>query len=97
MRLFEPNDINLIDSCYDYGDDEDEEFTVSYPDEWNRVKEYLESKGKINFNLKWLEDYYRDFSEETYSAGWISILDGDEEYNEKVLRHFANWLYRKCK
>ena len=61
------------------------EYIFTYPDEMKKIISFLESIGTININYDTLERLYYDFSEECYSASWITV-------NEDILKEFARWL-----
>lgn len=71
MRVYIPN--------------EERNKTFTYPDEMARIMEYLSGHGLVNVPAESIEHYYRVFSDEKYSAGWICV-DSD------ILPEFANWL-----
>lgn len=57
----------------------------SYPEDMAKIMDYLQHRGKLNVQPKTVENYYFDFSEEKYSAGWIGV-------NLLTLEEFAEWL-----
>jgi len=58
---------------------------VEYPEDCQLIWNYLEDTGKINFSKKEVAKYYRIYSDEVWSAGWLSIDDN-------ILYGFAEWL-----
>lgn len=57
----------------------------SHPDDMKKIMDYLQLRGKLNVQPKTVENYYFDFSEEKYCAGWIGV-------NLVTLEEFAEWL-----
>ena len=57
----------------------------SYPEDMEKILDYLNSHGKILVKESTIEDLYYDFSDENYSAGWMGV-------NDEVLEHFEDWL-----
>jgi hypothetical protein len=72
MRVFEP----FENPCY------------TYPEDMEEILSYLNKHGKINVKNSTIEDFYYDFSEECYCAGWMAV-------NGHILEEFANWLSEK--
>jgi hypothetical protein len=60
----------------------------AYPEDMEKILNYLNEHGKINVKNSIIEDFYYDFSEECYCAGWMSISD-------YILEEFADWLSEK--
>lgn len=56
-----------------------------YPEDMKKILEYLQAFGQLNIQPATVEDYYFEFSEEKYSAGWIGV-------NLLTLEEFAEWL-----
>lgn len=61
------------------------EFTPVYPDDLKIIRSYLESRGKLNVDDYGLDNLYREFSEDTFSAIWYK----PDEYG---LERFVEWL-----
>ena len=60
----------------------------SYPDDMKRILGYLEANGTLMVSDKTVEDFYYEFSDSKYSAGWMSV-------NDDRLKEFADWLAEK--
>ena len=60
-----------------------------YPEDMKMILDYLNSHGKIMVKEKTIEDYYYDFCEEKYDAGWLGSI------TEERLEEFADWLAKK--
>lgn len=56
-----------------------------YPDEMQKILSYLHSNGMLFISEEQVERLYRDFSEEKYVAGWMTV-------NKYILESFADWL-----
>ena len=56
-----------------------------YPDDMEKILENLRANGVLACSSKTVESMYREFSDERYSAGWMSI-------DEFILEEFADWL-----
>lgn len=70
MKVFEPF------KKYDY----------EYPEEMEKILNYLQEHGKVNVSGKTIESLYYDFSDERYDAIWIGVsADG-------ILEKFADYL-----
>ena len=57
----------------------------TYPDEMEKILNYLNKNGKILVNDSTIEDLYYRWSDEYWCAGWIRVTD-------ERLEEFANWL-----
>ena len=55
-----------------------------YPDEMNRILNYLNEHGTVFVKPLTIEKLYYEFSE-GYSARWMSV-------DENALEEFSNWL-----
>lgn len=64
------------------------DYKFIYPEDMDRIIEFLESRGKLNISYIRLEELYGQFSDECYCAGWMR-LDND------LLERFANWLSKE--
>lgn len=60
-------------------------FTFRYPDEMEKILNYLNTIGKIFVSPEKIEDLYEYFSDEKYCASWMTV-------NDKLLEQFADWL-----
>ena len=60
-------------------------FSFRYPDEMEKILNYLNTVGKIFVSPKKIEELYEDFSEEKYCASWMGV-------NDELLEQFADWL-----
>ena len=56
-----------------------------YPEEMEKILEYLNAHGELRVSGKTVERLYREFSDEIYCAGWICV-------NAYRLEEFADWL-----
>ncbi len=56
-----------------------------YPDEMDKILNYLNGNGKLNISAKDVEELYRGYSDDVWCAGWIMVTD-------ERLKYFANWL-----
>ncbi len=68
---------------------------LMYPEDMKAIVDYLSRRGNIKCNIGRLEDLYCDFSDEEYSAGWMSIVSDDGtigELGQNLLREFERWV-----
>lgn len=56
-----------------------------YPEEMEKILDYLNKWGNLNISAKEVEELYREYSEEVWCAGWIEVHD-------HILPSFADWL-----
>lgn len=73
-------------------------FNPDYPEDFEKIKSYLGDRGKINVNDATLEEFYYDFSDDNFSARWMSvntILGEGTEDECSILEYFAEWLSKK--
>lgn len=61
------------------------EYPYDYPDEMAQILAYLNENGSLVISGPMVEQMYRDFSEERYAAGWMSVTS-------ETLEEFADWL-----
>jgi len=61
------------------------DFKPRYPEDFNKIKRYLEAVGTLNCTDEKLEELYAEFSEDKYAAGWLII-------DHTILEEFANYL-----
>lgn len=59
----------------------------TYPVDMGFILDYLSEHGTLYVSGRTVERLYREFSEECWSAGWISVTP-------KRLDEFADWLER---
>ena len=59
--------------------------SFSYPEDMQKILDYLQARGELNIQPATVEDYYFEFSEVKYSAGWIGV-------DLLTLEEFAEWL-----
>lgn len=59
-------------------------FNPEYPDEMEKIIEYVESLGKLNVNYKYLEQLWYDFSD-IYEAGFLTA-------SKYTLAEFVQWI-----
>lgn len=57
-----------------------------YPEDMSIIIKYLKSRGKILVSYSTIEELYRDFSEDKYCAGWMTV-------NGDILEEFEEWLH----
>lgn len=62
-----------------------ENFTSHYPEDLKQIRNYLEQIGILNCTDKKLDNLWRYFSDDKYSASWLDPTDDS-------LEHFAYWL-----
>lgn len=55
-----------------------------YPEEMQKILDYLKAHGDLKVSASTVERLYREFSSE-YSAGWLIA-------NDEYLTEFAEWL-----
>lgn len=70
------------------------DFKFRYPDQMEKILAYLNENGKLQISERTVEKLYRDFSEEKYSASWMTIADDSSENNDfpDLLEDFADYL-----
>lgn len=56
-----------------------------YPEQMEKILDYLNANGVLACSEKTVERMYREFSDEKYCAGWMSV-------DEELLEEFADWL-----
>ena len=56
-----------------------------YPDEMEKILNYLNGCGKILVKDSTIENLYYEFCDERYDAGWLGV-------NKEILEDFENWL-----
>lgn len=56
-----------------------------YPDEMDKILNYLNDNGKLNISAKDVEELYQGYSDDVWCAGWMCVSD-------EILESFANWL-----
>ena len=57
----------------------------AYPDEMERILNYLNEHGTILVKPLTIEKLYYEFSEDRYCAQWMRV-------NDSLLEEFSNWL-----
>lgn len=62
-----------------------DEFEYDYPEEMAAILNHLNKKGTLLASGPTVQRLYREFSNEHYSAGWISV-------SPAILAEFAYWL-----
>lgn len=60
-------------------------YNFTYPEDMNKIINYLDRHGKVLVNYSTIQDLYYDFSDEKYCAGWMSV-------DEERLEEFEDWL-----
>jgi hypothetical protein len=56
---------------------------------------YLNAHGRVKCTPHRIEELYRDFSDEEYSAGWMGITSSSGQIGElgqNLLEEFERWL-----
>lgn len=61
------------------------EFDFDYPEDMESILDYLRKHGEILVGELTIERLYREFSDEKYCAGWMSV-------NNQILEEFEEWL-----
>lgn len=69
-----------------------EEFSYDFPDQMAIILDYLQAHGEIHVSGSTIEDLYREFSNDRYDAGWMSIGEELAEEDLELLSAFADWL-----
>ena len=79
-----------------------EETNFTYPEDMEKIIQYVEKRGTLNVSYKTLEKLYYEFSEEKFGAGWMDIdthltdyeyIDGEiTEVTKSILDYFIKWL-----
>lgn len=62
-----------------------DKYKFAYPDDMEKILNYLRKCGEILVNDSTIESLYYDFSDEQYYANWISV-------DEQILEEFEDWL-----
>lgn len=60
-------------------------FDFDYPEDMKLILDYLAEHGDILVGELGIEALYREFSDEKYCAGWITV-------DERMLEEFEDWL-----
>ena len=60
----------------------------TYPDEMERILDYLNRHGTLLVKPLTIEKLYYEFSEDQYCASWMCVDGG-------LLEEFADWLDKK--
>lgn len=60
-------------------------YDYEYPEEMEKILNYLSEHGKVNVSSKTIESLYYDFSDEKYDAIWISV-------SSQTLEELADYL-----
>lgn len=61
------------------------EFDFDYPEDMKLILDYLNEHGEILVGELGIERLYREFSDEKYCAGWMSV-------SNQMLEEFEDWL-----
>lgn len=56
-----------------------------YPEDMERILAYLERHGTLNISNREVERLYREYSENSWCAGWVEATD-------RKIAGFAKWL-----
>lgn len=62
-----------------------DKYNFAFPDDMEKILNYLYKHGEILVNDSTIESLYFDFSYEKYDAGWMGV-------NEQILEEFEDWL-----
>lgn len=62
-----------------------DKYNFAYPDDMEKILNYLTKHGEILVNDSTIESLYYDFSYEEYAAGWMGV-------DEQMLEEFEDWL-----
>lgn len=62
-----------------------DKYKFIYPDDMEKILNFLSKHGEIFVSDSTIEDLYFEFSNERYSASWVSV-------NERLLEEFTDWL-----
>ena len=62
-----------------------DKYKFGYPDDMEKILNYLSKHGEILVNDTTIESLYHDFSYEKYSAGWLNV-------DKQTLKEFEEWL-----
>lgn len=63
-----------------------EKNNYTYPDEMEKILDYLNKCGKVLAKGSIIENLYYEFSDEKYCASWMEV-------NEQMLEEFEKWLH----
>lgn len=63
----------------------DSKHAVSYPEDIKKIREHLTTIGTLDATDTELDTLYSTFSEDCFSAGWLTV-------SEDILERFAEWL-----
>ena len=63
-------------------------YDFDYPDDMEVIMGYLATHGMLNADAKEVEKLYREYSEDSWCAGWMNV-------DENILENFADWLEEK--
>lgn len=64
----------------------EEECYIQYPEDVKKIREYLEKIGTLEATDAEIDDYWSQYSDEKFCAGWMVVV------NEDMLDMFADWL-----
>lgn len=62
-----------------------DKYKFAYPDDMEKILNYLRKHGEILANDTTIESLYYDFSDEKYYTAWVNV-------DEQVLEEFEGWL-----
>jgi hypothetical protein len=61
------------------------EYYYRFPEDMERILEYLNEHGQVLVDGRTIEVLYEDFSDEKYCAGWMCV-------DNHILEEFEEWL-----
>lgn len=61
------------------------DYDYAYPEDMKKILRYLSDHGKVNISAKRIESLYYDFSDDVFSASWMSA-------SRENLERFADYL-----
>ena len=61
------------------------EYEFDYPDDMEKILNYLHSHGELHISPKEVERAYREYSDDVWCAWWMNL-------DSYTLNEFANWL-----
>lgn len=67
--------------------DDETDLNETYSEDCQKIWDYINERGRVNFSRRHLEDIWRDFSDRRYSAGF---MEPDEDTLEKFVYYLAN-------
>lgn len=62
-----------------------EDYYIQHPEDVKKIREYLAKIGTLEATDAEIDDYWSQYSDEKFCAGWMGV-------NEDLLDGFADWL-----